>query len=251
LLFCSRDRLGQKPFYYYYRDGKFVFSSELKAIHKHNALNLDKSGSLNKEAVEYYFGLGFIPSPLSIYKDIYKLEAGQNLVFDIRRKTLRIWRYYEHPPYEPLNDRTALVEQGKQLLHDATKIRLVADVPVGAFLSGGLDSSTVVGVMKDFVDLHHLHTLSVGFEGKWDESSYIETVKDHFSTRHHHHYFRKVDFENLINRHAIIFDEPLDDPSGFPMHYISSIASRDVTVENGDRFISLYFSGLSFMTRHW
>jgi len=244
LFFCSRDRLGKKPFYYYYRDGKFIFSSELKGIREHTDLNLDKPGSINKEAVEYYFGLGFIPSPISIYNDVYKLEAGQNLVFDVSGKTLRKWQYYEHPRYEPVNDRAYLVKEGTRILRDATEIRLVADVPVGAFLSGGLDSSTVVGVMKDSLDLRNLHTFSVGFEGKWDESSYINIVKDHFGTKHHHHYFRKEDFEKLVNLHAVIFDEPFDDPSGFPMHYISDIARRDVTValsgDGGDEIFGGY-----------
>jgi len=162
LIFCSRDRLGVKPFYYYWNGEEFIFSSELKGILAIKEIN--KKENINKEAVMLYFALGFIPSPYSIYKNTFKLEARQNLIFGLNKKEIKKHYYWELPDYNPVYDKDKLIEEGKKLLYDAVKIRMRSDVPVGAFLSGGLDSSTVVGIMREFIDLSKLHTFSIGFE---------------------------------------------------------------------------------------
>ena len=244
LIFCSRDRLGQKPFYYYFNEytKEFIFSSELKGITSVKEIN--KKENINKDAVNLYFALGFIPSPYSIYNNVFKLEARQNLIFDLNSKEIKKNYYWELPNYNPIYDKNKLIEEGKKLLYDAVKLRMRSDVPVGAFLSGGLDSSSVVGIMSKYTDLKNLHTFSIGFEGKYDETPYINIVKDYFKTNHHHYYFKEKDFEELIDKYSKIYDEPFGDYSGFPTYKVSNIAKQFVSVslsgDGGDEIFGGY-----------
>ncbi|MCD6464242.1 asparagine synthase (glutamine-hydrolyzing) [Candidatus Woesearchaeota archaeon] len=241
-LFCSRDRLGQKPLYYYFKGQEFIFSSELKGLLSVKKINTKHNINLN--AIKLYFGLGFIPSPHTIYKNTFKLEPSQNLVLNLNNKRLRKWHYWRIPKYNPVYDKQKLVEKGKRLLKNAVKIRMRSDVPIGAFLSGGLDSSTVVGVMKDFTDLSKLHTFSIGFEGTYDETKHIKTVVNQFKTIHHHYYFKERDFKALINKYSWVYDEPFSDSSGFPTYKVSKIAKKFVTVvltgDGGDEIFGGY-----------
>jgi asparagine synthase (glutamine-hydrolysing) len=256
-LFCSRDRFGKKPFYYYSDDGMFIFSSELKAILQNKKINFTSIENLNKEAVEYYFSLGFVPSPLTIYKNVKKLPPSHNLIFDLnKKKILKLEKYYEIPSFKPIYDRKKLIEIGKNILYDAVKIRMRSDVEVGAFLSGGLDSSTIVAEMKNFTSLKKLHTFSVGFEGKkYDETPYINIVKDYFKTQHHHKYFTKKIYLKILKKFSEIYDEPFWDYSGFPMYYISQEAKKHVTVvfsgDGGDEIFGGYNSHLAGARFEW
>ena len=244
ILFCSRDRLGVKPFHYFLNNGKFIFSSELKAILTHEDLNLNRRENINVDALNLYFALGYIPSPYTIYKDIYKLEPRQNLVFNLKTGTTKKWVYFDIPKYQPEYDKEKLVKDGRKLLEDAVKLRMIADVPVGAFLSGGLDSTTTVGLMSEFTDIKNLHTFSIGFEGKYDETPFINIAKDYFGTIHHHSYFKQEDFEKLLDEYAYIFDEPLADYAGFPTLTLSNMAREYVTValsgDGGDEIFGGY-----------
>ncbi len=243
IFFCSRDHTGKKPLYYYNQNEKFIFSSELKGILTSND-SIAREDNIDPQALGLYFSLGFIPAPYTIYKNIFKLEARQNLVFDLTNKSIRKWYYYEIPEYKPVYDKRKLIEEGRALLKDAVRLRLISDVPVGAFLSGGLDSSAIVGEMSAFVKLKNLHTFSVGFEGKYDETPYIELVKDYYGTIHHHVMFKEKDFEQLIDIYAWIYDEPFGDFSGFPAYDISKIAKQYVTVvlsgDGGDEIFGGY-----------
>jgi asparagine synthase (glutamine-hydrolysing) len=247
LLFCSRDRLGVKPFYYYWDGKEFIFSSELKGILAVKKIN--KKENIKREAVQLYFALGFIPSPWTIYNNTFKLEPRQNLIFDLNKKEIKKYYYWELPDYKPIYDKKKLIEEGKRLLYDAVRIRMRSDVPVGAFLSGGLDSSTVVSVMSKFTDLKKLHTFSIGFEGKYDETPYIKIVVDYLKTNHHHYYFKEKDFEELIDKYSWIYDEPFGDYSGFPTYKVSEIAKRYVTVvlsgDGGDEIFGGYINHLN------
>ncbi|MFA6073330.1 MAG: asparagine synthase (glutamine-hydrolyzing) [Candidatus Woesearchaeota archaeon] len=249
ILFCSRDRLGVKPFYYYFNGQEFIFSSELKGILQIKKLN--KKENIDKEAINLYFSLGYIPSPHTIYKNTYKLEGSHNLIFDLQKKTIKKIKYYELPNYKPTYNKKELVDEGRKILFDATKIRMISDVPVGAFLSGGLDSSAVVGAMSKNTELKNLHTFSIGFEqkyddGRYDETKYINIVKDYFKTKHHHYYFKEKDFENILEKYSTIYDEPFADYSGFPTYKISEIARKNVTVvlsgDGGDEIFGGYSS---------
>jgi len=248
VLFCSRDRLGQKPFYYYWKEGQFIFSSELKGLLQYKPLAHPKPDDIDEEAVELYFSLGYIPAPWTIYKGIKKLRAAHNLIIDLTRKRLSEWPYWDLPPYAPLKDWNKLVEQGRTLLKEATRLRMIADVPVGAFLSGGLDSSTIVGKMRELTNISKLHTFSIGFEGKYDETRYINLVKEYYRTKHHHFYFKRNDFETLIQRYTEVYDEPYGDCSSFPTYKVSEMARKYVTVclsgDGGDEIFGGYTNHL-------
>ncbi|MBN2566814.1 asparagine synthase (glutamine-hydrolyzing) [Candidatus Woesearchaeota archaeon] len=244
ILFCSRDRLGQKPFYYTAEGGGFAFSSEPKGLLARRADGRAAPGMIDWEAAEFYFSLGFIPAPYCIYRGMRKLEPRHNIVFDLKTGRTRTWQYYDVPRYRPSRDREALVAEGRRLLADSVRLRMRADVPVGAYLSGGLDSSSVVGLMRDQTDLARLHTYSVGFEGKYDESAYMRIVKDRFGTRHHHLRFREKDLAGLEAGMQEVLDEPFADYSAYPQYAISRLAKNDVTVilsgDGGDEVFAGY-----------
>jgi len=172
VLFLSRDRLGQKPLYYYFHDDKFIFSSEIKGILKHKI-----ETKLSEDAINLYFSSGFIPSPYSIYNNIYKLEARQNLIFDLRKREIEKNYYFNYPEYNPSYDKKSLIREGRELLKSATRYRLISDVPTGAFLSGGIDSSAIVSEIVKNSEKKNLATYSIGFEEEYDETPYIKLCK--------------------------------------------------------------------------
>ncbi|NHJ48365.1 MAG: asparagine synthase (glutamine-hydrolyzing) [Asgard group archaeon] len=231
LLFCSRDRYGQKPFYYYFKDEKFIFSSEIKAIIQFSELEINKHENILTKSIDFYLDLGFIPSPFTIYKNISKLKLGENMIFDLQEnKIKKKWIFYDLPEYDPEKKLSVLKKEMLELITDSVEKRLISDVPVGAFLSGGLDSSFIVAMMQNFVTLSDLHTFSIGFDGKFDESKYIDIVKDYFGTKHHHYMFKEKDFRNLITKYSYHYDEPFCDPAGFPTFVISEMAKKHVKV---------------------
>lgn len=228
ILFCSRDRLGVKPFYYYYKNNQFIFSSELKAILKHTNLNINRYGNLDKTAIELYFSLGYIPAPLTIYNNVYKLEAGHNININVDGSKFQKYSYYKVPQPKFTYSKEDLVNSGKELLEDSVRLRMRSDVSVGAFLSGGLDSSAVVGEMKNFTSLENLNTFSIGFESKkHDESEYINIAKDYFHSRHHHHIYNESDFNVTWPLYSQIFDEPFGDYSSFPSYAVCKMAAKN------------------------
>ncbi len=247
ILFCSRDRLGVKPFYYYWQNNKFIFSSEIKGILEHRDLKINLPKNINQEALELYFSLGYIPAPQSIFKNIVKLPAGHNLIFNLKNNNLKIKQYYFLPKMAENKNKNELIAEGKKILREAVKIRMRSDVPVGSFLSGGLDSSAVTATMANFTDLKKIHTFSVGFKGfngKYDESHYINLVQKYLKTNHHHFYFQEKDFQALISQYAFSYDEPFADYSGFPTHFISKQAEKKVKVslsgDGGDEIFGGY-----------
>ncbi|MFT7615542.1 MAG: asparagine synthase (glutamine-hydrolyzing) [Candidatus Woesearchaeota archaeon] len=244
ILFMSRDRFGVKPFHYYHRANKFMFSSEIKGILVNKELNLRTTDSVNKEAVELYFALGFIPAPHTIYKNVFKLAAGHNATYSLQTGQLTLKRYYVVPKYQPEFTYKKHVAETKKLMRSSIQLRMRSDVPVGAFLSGGIDSSTAVGYMKDFIDLEKLHTFSIGFEGDLDESDDIQTTRRHFKTNHHHYFYTKSDFIHQLKTFPFVYDEPFYDYSGFPTLKVNQIAKKHVTVvlggDGGDEMFAGY-----------
>jgi asparagine synthase (glutamine-hydrolysing) len=228
IFFCSRDRLGVKPFYYYYKNNQFIFSSELKAILKHTYLNINQFANLNKEAIELYFSLGYIPAPLTIYNNVFKLEAGHNININLDGDKFLKYSYYKLPQSNFTFTKDELIHSGKELFEDSVRLRMRSDVSVGAFLSGGLDSSAVVGNMKKFTKLENLNTFSIGFESKkYDESEYINIAKDFFHSKHHHHIFNESDFNDTWPLYSQIFDEPFGDYSSFPSYNVCKMAAKN------------------------
>lgn len=244
-LFLSRDRLGVKPLYYYQTDTEFLFSSEIKGLLASSGV-FNRAQNINREAVELYFSLGYIPAPHTIYKHVYQLQPAHNMVVDIATGESEQNQYWELPDHDPIYDKQLLLSSGKELLDSATSLRMRADVPVGAFLSGGLDSTSVVAAMQHHTSLDKLHTFSIGFEGTYDESDYIEIARTAFGTIHHHQYFTKSDFKEQLHAFAEIFDEPMSDHSGFPTQMVSGMAREHVKValsgDGGDEVFGGYAS---------
>lgn len=238
VLFASRDRLGVKPFYYTHTDS-FTFSSELKGL-----IEAGIPKNIDVSAVELYFSLGFIPSPHTIFSGVHKLPAAHNLRLSLADNTCTTWRYWDIPLYNPEYDKKKLIEEGRALLEETTRMRLHADVPIGAFLSGGLDSSAVVGQMRKYTKDSNLHTFSVGFDGAYDETPYIQVAHNTYATQHHHIYFTRDDFDQHISEFVTMYDEPMADVSGFPMRLVSEQAKRNVTVvlsgDGGDEIFGGY-----------
>ncbi|TRZ86649.1 asparagine synthase (glutamine-hydrolyzing), partial [bacterium] len=239
-LILSRDRAGKKPLYYFHDGVRFIFGSELKAIIQAH----DIERRVSQDALDLYFSLGYIPSPWSVFEGIAKVEPRQFLVYDLGSRDLKQGRYYEIPDHAPIRDRGRLVREGRELLVDAVRLRLAADVPVGAFLSGGLDSSSVVAAIAAGTKPSRLHTFSIGFEGAYDETPFMEIVKGAFKTKHHHRYFTREDLDRDFGVLPFFFDEPFGDPASFPTFDLCRMASRQVTVclsgDGGDEVFGGY-----------
>jgi asparagine synthase (glutamine-hydrolysing) len=216
-LFAARDRLGKKPFVYRHHGGEFHFASEIAA--------LEGPRVIDREALDLYFALGYIPAPWTIVTGIRKLPPAHTLVFDGEEVTVS--RYWEPRLERREQPEEASVARLEEILTRAVRKRLQADVPVGAFLSGGLDSSIVSGLMSR---MQPTKTFSVGFrEEAFDESRYARVASKHFRTEHHEEKItpRAVDvLPILVER----FGEPFGDPAALPTYHLAQTASRRVKV---------------------
>lgn len=248
-LFLSRDRFGIKPLYYYFDGDKFIFASELKAIRKHKLdLEIDAAG-LNSFFYQKYIG-----GDLTIFQKCRKLRPGENMVFDMKQKQIDIIPYYDleqeiaRASQIPLEERLKVVE-GEIIA--AVEKRLIADVPVGSFLSGGVDSSLISAIIakrkSDF------DTFTIGFkERSYDEVDFSREVADHIKTEHHVEY---MDIDEDSIRYVIEnMDEPFGDASVMPTYLLSKITRRTVTVslsgDGGDEVFGGYDSYLAYKIAH-
>jgi len=223
-MLLARDRVGKKPLYYYLDREKLVFASEIKAILKHPGLDL----KIDDQAVSDYVSLGYIPSPKSIYRSIRKILPGHYL-------RVRAGRAEEIEYWDLRFDETAYSSEEEwqhKLLDEfrtAVKIRLMSEVPLGAFLSGGLDSSGVVAMMRKILG-QPVKTATIGFQEKrFDESQFGRQVSRHLGTEHHE---RVVAPEKIatIEKLAWHYDEPFADSSALPTYFVSQVAREKVTV---------------------
>lgn len=240
-LFLARDRLGIKPLYYaLLPDGQFLFASELKAlqIHPHLPRTLDPA------AVEDYFGFGYIPEPRTIYKSARKLPPGHTLTLS-RGGRLPEPACYWDVPFKPLDadEEANYTEAFVERLRDAVNIRLVAEVPLGAFLSGGVDSSAVVAMMAGLMT-DPVKTCSIGFgDPAFDETAYASMVAERYSTDHRTRQVNPDDFD-LVNRLIGLYDEPFADSSALPTYRVCQLAREQVTValsgDGGDETLAGY-----------
>ncbi|MGA9422177.1 MAG: asparagine synthase (glutamine-hydrolyzing), partial [Rhodanobacteraceae bacterium] len=185
-VFLSRDRFGKKPLYWFLHQDTFVFASELTSLREHPLAPVE----LSARALRKYFAYGYVPAPLSFLAGVGKLPAGHSLTFDLATRAPRIERYWQYRP-EPADARPAGIEQRwteefTSLLDAAVERRLVADVPVGCFLSGGLDSSTIAALAMRHVGRERLRTYSIGFsEASFDETRHARLVARHNGADHH------------------------------------------------------------------
>lgn len=238
-LILARDKLGVKPLIYYYDRKKLVFASEIKAILQHPEI----SRNINFEALELYFTYNFIPAPLTIYKNIFKLQEASYLIFD--EIGLRIRKYWDIPSSINNNlNENEIANNLKVLVNDATKIRLYSDVPLGIFLSGGIDSSIVTASAA----LHYskkLKTFSIGFPNTiFDETKYAKLISDKYDTEHNIIYIKSSDLLEILPDVLSFFDEPFADSSAVPTYLISKLTKESVTValsgDGGDEIFGGY-----------
>lgn len=236
-LLIARDRLGIKPIFYYLSATHLIFASELKAVIAHP----DTPRDIDFSALDQFLTLEYIPSPRTIFKNIYKLPPGHILVLENGEQ--HIEKYWDIQ-FQPVTaDPQACLEQLADLIRDAVKIRLMADVPLGAFLSGGIDSSTVVSFMSEVSDLP-VRTFSIGFgDPTYNELPYARMVANTFGAQHYEEYL-EPDINELIQRLVTHFDEPFADFSIFPTFLVSQVARRFVKVvlsgDGGDEIFAGY-----------
>jgi asparagine synthase (glutamine-hydrolysing) len=226
-LFLARDRLGVKPLYYTDdRSGYFLFGSELKSVLAHPSAARD----IQPLAVEDYFAYGYVPEPRTIFEGIYKLPPGHHLTIRRGGPVPAPVKYWDVPfrRLSPMTEQEA-GEELIQRLRDSVRIRLISEVPLGAFLSGGVDSSGVVAMMAGLVN-DPVVTCSIAFGDKqFNEAAYAEKVAQQFKTQHH---VEQVDADDvaLVDRLANVYDEPYADSSAIPTYRVCELARKRVTV---------------------
>lgn len=236
-LFASRDRFGKKPFYYTTRGPGFAFASELSALLAHP--DIQPHTRTSPVALRKYLAYGYIPAPLSYVEGVFKLPAGHNLSLELGDAgSLKIWRYwrYRAEPRVGLTrrDEAALIDEFQERFSRAVKRRLVADVPVGVFLSGGVDSSAVAASAASHLPPGTVTTFSVGFEEPtFDESSFAHAVADHLGTEHHREILSIEQARALLPEIGARLDEPMADSSLLPTYLLCRFARERVTVALG------------------
>lgn len=260
-LTLARDRIGEKPLYYGWQNDVFLFGSELKSLRAHPAFN----GEMDWHAASTFLRLNYIPAPSSIYQGISKLVPGTFLQLTqshIQQGTLPppvpYWslgvaakRGLETPYTGSFSD---AVDELETLVRQAVQLQSVADVPVGAFLSGGVDSSTVVAMMQS-ATTSKVTTFSIGMpDAKMDESQYAAGVAKYLGTNHVEHIIQPNEALDLISRLPEIWDEPFADSSQIPTYLVSQLAKQQVTValsgDGGDEFF-LGYPQYAFYQKLW
>ena len=232
LLFLARDRFGIKPLVYYFADHKFIFSSEIKSILCDNEI----LNEIDWEAFIYYLYFGYIPAPLTIYKRIKKLEPGHYILVKWQNDgklefTKKRWYYLPVNNLSEKLDITEIKETLFSLISDAVKMRLISDVPLGAFLSGGIDSSIIVGLMARHSN-KPVKTFSIGYKDHalFDETSYAREVAKFNNTEYHEFRLTYKDVLDVIPIVLDHLDEPFADWSIFPTFLVSQKTRQHVTV---------------------
>ncbi len=230
-LICVRDRLGKKPFKYYANDNVFMFASELKSI----LTQPEYKKEIDYTAVHHYLTLQYVPAPLTGFKDIKKLEPAHYLIVDCNNGKIKKERYWQLD-YTRKLDLSKKEWEDKILaeLEEAVKLRMIADVPLGAFLSGGIDSSAVVALMAKN-NSQPIKTFSIGFnESDHDETKYAQMIADKYKTDHTK-FIVKPDAMELLPTLVKQYEEPYADSSALPTYYLAKKTREHVTVAlNGD-----------------
>lgn len=244
-IYIARDRMGEKPLFYFYNGQSFVFSSELKPI----MLYPEFKKELNYEALSEYLNLSYINHPNSIFESTYKVRPGYYLEFDIKSFSYNEKCYWDIKKYAKYNTgiETELsyedsVNELEKLIEKSIEMQMRTDVPFGAFLSGGVDSSLVVSLMQK--NSHkNINTFSIGFEDKkYDESVYAKKVANHIGTNHTELILNNNDLNHVIEFIPKMYDEPFADSSQIPTFLVSKLAREKVTVSlSGDAGDELFF----------
>jgi asparagine synthase (glutamine-hydrolysing) len=245
-LFLARDRFGKKPLYYTDVKGTFVFASELKSLRRY----LPKSPALNRNALTKFFLFEHIPSPATPYENIHKLPAGHWLKVSKDNLKLQQWWRLHPTPQSYTGDLSTPLQTFDHLLDAAVHDRMVADVPVGVFLSGGIDSSTITWYMRQHTN--DLHSFSVNFHEKsFDQADFAQLAAQALQTQHHEITFTVPRFFEILPIIQERMDEPLADASLLPTYLVSREAKKYVTVVlDGDGADELLYGYGTFMAYH-
>jgi asparagine synthase (glutamine-hydrolysing) len=246
LLFGARDRLGIKPFYYYHNNGRFIWGSEIKAIRASGETTL----SLDPESLDQYFAYGYIMNDRSIFREIKKLPAANYIVINYQTAEVRTNRYWEIK-FEPDYSKSQHFWEEKiaETFREAIKLHMISDVPIGAFLSGGIDSSIVVSQMAQ-LSTGPINTFSIGFKDKkYNELEFARQIAAKYKTNHRE-MIVEPDSLNLLPLLVHAYDEPFFDSSAIPTYYVSKFAREFVTVvltgDGGDELFAGYNSYSQF-----
>lgn len=241
-LFITRDFFGEKPLYYFVNKDTFIWSSELKSI----ISQLDKKPTINKKALALYFSLTYIPAPYSIYENIYKLEANHYIEYQIDTKFILINKIDKNKKNQKKYTSTfnEATKKTKDLVQKSVISRSISDVPIGTFLSGGVDSS-IVSLCLAKNSNTKIDTFSIGFEKKsFDESSKARTVAKLINSNHHEFIVNEKTLSEDIDKVLLNFDEPFADSSALPTYLVSKITSNYVKValtgDGGDEVFGGY-----------
>ncbi len=243
LLFIARDRLGIKPLYYYQDRERFAFASELKALLE--LPNIPRQ--VDPGAIQEFLRLRYVIAPNTMLQDIKKLEPGHTVT--VSQSGSRIRRYWDVPLGETLQmSETQAIEQTGALIEECVRMHLVSDVPLGAFLSGGIDSSVVVGLMHK-LGVADIKTFSIGYDSPESELKYARIVADHFHTDHHELRLTPLAFQEVLPKIVWHMDEPVGDQAAIPLYYLSEFARRKVTVALSGEGSDELFAGYQIYDR--
>lgn len=251
MIFIARDRVGKKPLYYSRQNGGLRFASELKALMKDPSLPKE----IDLQALNHYLTFGYIGGDLCIFKSIRKLPPAHAMTYDAIKDESRIWKYWEPPRFSgKILSEDELIEDLEALLRDAVRLRMISDVPLGAFLSGGLDSSLVVAIMSK-ISKDPVRTFTIGFEeSRHNEVPFARIVADHFRTDHHE-IIVKPDAFAILPELVRQFDEPFADSSMIPTYYVSKATREYVTValsgDGGDELFGGYSQYQGTLVNHY
>ena len=239
-LFIARDRVGKKPLFYSLTDaGNFVFGSELKVLLEHGEI----SKEIDLSALDSYLTFGYVPEDFCIFKGVHKLAPGHFLLFKNGEITTRQYWNFDYAGASEIKTEAEYIEVLREKIKEAVKIRLISEVPLGAFLSGGVDSSAIVGMMSQISDAP-VKTFSIGFnEDTFNELKFARVAANHFGTEHHE-FIVTPDLVEVVDDLVWHFDEPFADSSALPTFMVSKMARSFVTVvlsgDGGDELFAGY-----------
>jgi asparagine synthase (glutamine-hydrolysing) len=238
-----RDRPGVKPLYYYQHDGLFLFASELKAFHAHPQFQKQ----INAGALALYFDFGYIPAPYTIFKNCHKLEPGHTLRLDLKTRDIKIETYWDIRVFYTKPKQNIHYQESREQIHDllksACEYRMVSDVPVGVFLSGGYDSAVVTAILqKDRTE--KLKTFTIGFAEGNNEAPFAKETARYLGTDHTEYICTSKEAQDIIPTLPLFYDEPFADSSAIPTTLVSRLARQKVTValsaDGGDELFAGY-----------
>ena len=246
ILFLARDHMGLKPLYYYFDGEKFIFGSEIKCILCHGIKRI-----IDKEAFNLFISLGYVPNNLTLFKGIFKVPSSSYLIFNLKQKQLKIKPYW-NINFDVNRDKSVeqLAMELRNLIEESVKLRLISDVPLGAFLSGGIDSSSIVGIMSKFMD-EPVKTFSIGFEegAPVNETKHARYVAEYYNTDHTETIVKSTSYE-LLPDLIWHLDDLISDAAIIPVYLMAKYAKEKMTVALTGDGADEVFAGYSVYYRN-